>query len=164
MAARKTPRIIATYLGSIYGDFLYLGDYSNINNYNIFFHFCQYICLKFWSMHKKLNPQKRCKKTLYSVSVTIISRIEAFVNFFPAPPQKKIRQNAQIPPFKEKAAKPNRPSLRLQRENTKRQVRSRAIFRGLRAKNALPAHAERPIFEKSAKSKCGYPDLICIYT
>ena len=58
VAARETPRIIATFFISIYGDFLYLGDYTNINNYNISFYFCQYICLKFCLTHKKLSLQK----------------------------------------------------------------------------------------------------------
>ena len=101
IAARKTPRIIATFIGSIYGDFLYLGDYSNINNYNISFHFCQYICPKFWSAHKKLNPKKRREKPLCTISVFIIAHNDTFVNFFPDRPPEKIRKSRKsFPPEK----------------------------------------------------------------
>jgi hypothetical protein len=81
---RKNQTMIATFFGSIYGDFLYLGDYSNINNYNISFLFCQYICSKFYLTHKKSSKQRAFFGKASSVSVFIIAYPNAFVNFFHA--------------------------------------------------------------------------------
>ena len=59
IGTRETPRINATFFGSIYGDFLYLGNYSNINNYNISFLFCQYICPKFSALARESRNSRR---------------------------------------------------------------------------------------------------------